>query len=113
MSLTKLPLIKGLKCAIVATQLRASRFATESRAQHKCPREAHEAGLAAERCAVEAQQMEKMLVQDLDMILQIHTICEFIELNPQKSPHRQLALRCLETAEMHLRREIGDSPETP
>lgn len=104
----KLPTIKGLLCAIAATKLRASRFATESRSQTMDPRSSHEAGLSAERCAVEVQQMEKQLVEDADMILQIHTICEFIELQKEKTPHRQLALRCLETAEMHLRREIGD-----
>lgn len=109
MDIIKLPLIKGLRCAIVATKLRASRFATESRAQSKCPRAAHEAGNDAERCAVEVQKMEKLLVEDVDMIRQISTICEFIELGEAKTPHRQLALRCLETAEMHLRREIGDA----
>jgi hypothetical protein len=104
----KLPLIKGLLHAISATKARAVQYATESRSQTMCPRSAHEAGISAERCAVEVKKMEKLLVEDADMILQIHTICEFIEMSDQKTPHRQLALRCLETAEMHLRREIGD-----
>ncbi len=104
----KLPLIKGLLHAISATNSRESQYAIESRSQTRDPRSAHEAEQSAERCAVEVKNMAKMVVEDADMILQIHTICEFIELNPQKTPHRQLALRCLETAEMHLRREIGD-----
>lgn len=103
-----LPTIKGLLHAITATKARAAQYASESRSQSMCPRSAHEAGQEAERCAVQAQNFEKQLVEDAEMILQIHTVCEFIELSPQKTPHRQLALRCLETAEMHLRREIGD-----
>lgn len=104
----KLPTIKGLIHAIAATKARAVQFAKESRSQTMDPRSAHEAEQSAERCAVEVQNFEKLLVEDADMILQIHTICEFIELNPQKTPHRQLALRKLEEAEMHLRLEIGD-----
>ena len=106
-----LPAIKGLLHAIAATKAQAVAYATESRSQSKCPRSAHEAGVSADLCAVEVQKMEKMLGQDADMILQIHTICEFIEMQKEKTPLRQLALRCLETAEMHLRREIGDDPK--
>ena len=104
----KLPIIKGLIHAIAATKARAVQCAKEARSQTMCPRSAHESEVEAERCAVQAQNFEKLLVEDADMILQIHAVCEFIELNPQKTPHRQLALRCMEAAEMHLRREIGD-----
>ncbi len=107
----KLPLIKGLLHAIAATKARAVQYASESRSQTMDPRSAHEAGQSADRCAVEVQKFEKLLTEDSDMILQIHTICEFIEFQKEKTPHRQLALRCLETAEMHLRREIGDEPK--
>lgn len=106
----KIPSIKGLLHSIAVAKARAARYGVEAAARHKCPREAHEAGESAERCALEAVKLEKMLAEDVDMIFQIHTICEFIELQKVKTPHRQLALRALENAEMHLRREIGDEP---
>lgn len=95
---------------IAATKLRASRYATESRSQSKDPRTAHEAGLSAERCALEVKKLEKHLSENVEMVVQITLISEFIEISESKSPLRALAFSHLQDAAMLLRREIGDEP---
>ena len=104
----KLPPINGLLCSIAAKRLQATREATASRSQTKCPRTAYEAGESAGRLAKEADVIEKWVADDADLIVQIEACIAWLAAQTETSTHRELAQHCLESAADRLRREIGD-----
>jgi hypothetical protein len=106
----KLPPIHGLLREAKRKELQATREATESRSQKKCPRTAHDLGVSAEKLAVEAAGIRSYCAETADIILQIEAVCDFIGTAPRTSAHRTIALRHLEDAAMRLRRELGDEP---
>ena len=108
----KLPLIHGLLTEIEDRRTYAVREAVAARSEKKCPRAAHEAGENASRAADKADALEKWAEEDADLITQLHATASFIRISKNTSPLRALALRKIEDAEMILRREIGDLPET-
>ena len=106
-----LPPIHGLLREAARRRLQASSEATASRSQTKNPRLAHEAGVEAERLAVQAGEIDAMAGEDADMIVQLSCVTDFLKASQFPSALRTLALRKIEEAEMILRREIGDQPD--
>lgn len=106
----KLPPIHGLLRAAALKRAEAMRKADASMARNACPREAHENRDDADRCAVEAGQFDTIAAEDIDVIIQIETTAEFLRASKNQSALRTLALRKLEEAAGHLRREVGDTP---
>jgi hypothetical protein len=109
----KLPSIHGLLLEAEARRVQATREAVAARSQTKDPRMAHEAGVEAERLAVQAGRLDEAAEQDADMVIQLNAIANFLRASKCETAFRALALRKIEDAEMILRREIGDFPENP
>ncbi len=105
-----LPPITGLLAEIRALRRLAVREATAARSNRKCPREAHEAGVSADKLAERADGLEVWAGEDADIVAQLHATADFLRISKHTSPLRALALRKIEDAEMILRREIGDDP---
>lgn len=72
------------------------------------PQIAHDKRASCASLIKETQGIEGLIESDITDILSIEAIISVMEANPHKSAHRTLALRALEIASGHLRRELGD-----
>lgn len=79
-------------------------------ATHTDPRDAHQAAELAASLDREAEMIERQAKANADLITNIETLIHYLNHSPDKSAHRTLALRDLESAADRLRRELGHPP---
>lgn len=105
--------MKGIQ-HIAAQQLEQAKWnRTKAADPHTDPRISHEATLTAERLDAAAANLLRQARSDQAIVDNIELLIHDLATSADQSPHRTLAMRSLEVASGHLRRELGYQQFTP
>lgn len=102
--------LEGLYILIKAKVARRKVCRAVAKDRDASPSDAHDAGFQVQQLDREIADTHTAIKECEKYVSDIELLITAIARSPNKSAHRQLALRHLEDASMRCRRELGDKP---